>query len=311
MGNNYYVYVWYIVDTNEVFYVGKGKGDRYKNIYNRNKFFKNIYDTHICEPAIIYDNLSENEAFIKEIDMIKYYRENYPNYRLTNQTDGGEGSSGWKASEEFKLKQSITHKKQWEDSFFREKMIKIRTDENGIYKSQEFRRKISSIVKGVNNPNYNNRWNDSQKNHLSKVRKELGLAKGSNNPNSKSILCVETGETFKYITLALDKYGVKNETSMSTALNCMSKTCAGLHWVDIINHEEMVKSQCKRNEYLLRCYSSSLKWNPIVDLVNNVIFKNKKDMMLYLDVGKKIVNKLLKTESDRYVELKQYYESHI
>ena len=29
--NEYYVYEWFIVDTNEVFYVGKGKGNRYKD----------------------------------------------------------------------------------------------------------------------------------------------------------------------------------------------------------------------------------------------------------------------------------------
>ena len=33
--NEYYVYEWYNVDTNEVFYVGKGKKDRYKHIKNR------------------------------------------------------------------------------------------------------------------------------------------------------------------------------------------------------------------------------------------------------------------------------------
>ena len=31
------------------------------------------------------------------------------------------------------------------------------------------------------NPNYNNRWSSEQKEHLSKIRKELGLSKGSKN----------------------------------------------------------------------------------------------------------------------------------
>ena len=37
----FYVYEWYIVDTNEVIYVGKGTGNRYKQT-NRNKMFNDF-----------------------------------------------------------------------------------------------------------------------------------------------------------------------------------------------------------------------------------------------------------------------------
>ena len=42
----YYVYKWFLKDTGEVFYIGKGCGDRYKNTSKRNKKFKEIYNTN-------------------------------------------------------------------------------------------------------------------------------------------------------------------------------------------------------------------------------------------------------------------------
>lgn len=102
--NNYYIYEWFIVDTDEVFYVGKGKERRAETVLGRNKFFKDMYNTHNCNFRIKIDNLKEDEAFEYERALIKYYREHYPEYRLTNQTDGGEGVSGWKPDEEWKKK---------------------------------------------------------------------------------------------------------------------------------------------------------------------------------------------------------------
>ncbi len=49
MENKYYVYEWFIVSTDEVFYVGKGCGDRYKKLSGRNKFFMDMYRTHQCD----------------------------------------------------------------------------------------------------------------------------------------------------------------------------------------------------------------------------------------------------------------------
>ena len=41
--NIYYIYAWYFTNTNEIFYIGKGKGDRYKYVgTRRNEYFLNI-----------------------------------------------------------------------------------------------------------------------------------------------------------------------------------------------------------------------------------------------------------------------------
>jgi len=39
---------------------------------------------------------------------------------------------------------------------------------------------------GENNPNFNNKWNDKQKKHLSDIRKKSGFWKGENNPMYKN-----------------------------------------------------------------------------------------------------------------------------
>ena len=73
----YYVYEWYNNKNNEVFYVGKGTKSRYKAVKNRNKYFTNYYNKHKndCTVRKVYENLTEDEAYLKEIELISEYRE--------------------------------------------------------------------------------------------------------------------------------------------------------------------------------------------------------------------------------------------
>lgn len=63
---NFYVYEWFIKDTNEIFYVGKGCKNRYKETKRRNKIFKEFYEKFNCDVRIIkyFDN--EEDAFLLE-----------------------------------------------------------------------------------------------------------------------------------------------------------------------------------------------------------------------------------------------------
>lgn len=71
----YYVYKWYYKDSNKVFYVGKGSGNRYKNISKRNHVFKDIYTNNPlnCAVDIIAYFNTEEEAFKYEEELIAYY----------------------------------------------------------------------------------------------------------------------------------------------------------------------------------------------------------------------------------------------
>ena len=94
--NDFYIYEWYNIDTNEVFYVGKGRKNRYKNTTQRNKYFKNYYNKYKCNVRKVKVNLEENEAFNFEIELIAKYRE--VGQAKCNLTDGGEGSTFPKGS---------------------------------------------------------------------------------------------------------------------------------------------------------------------------------------------------------------------
>jgi hypothetical protein len=88
MENIYYVYEWYFIDTDNVFYVGKGKGRRYREQKDRNDKFKNYINKYKCNVRKVFENLTEDVAYQKEIELIAYYK----NIRQCkcNLTDGGD-----------------------------------------------------------------------------------------------------------------------------------------------------------------------------------------------------------------------------
>ena len=64
-----------------------------------------------------------------------------------------------------------THKELWQNKEYREKMIAIHADENGPYKSQEFRDKISQRTQGENNPMFGvHRYKENAPNRKQVIR---------------------------------------------------------------------------------------------------------------------------------------------
>ena len=59
----FYVYEWYNVNTEEIFYVGKGCGNRYKQVSKRNQLFKTYYENNECAVRIIRYFDLEQDAF--------------------------------------------------------------------------------------------------------------------------------------------------------------------------------------------------------------------------------------------------------
>ena len=280
--NEYYVYEWYNVDTNEVFYVGKGKKDRYKHIKNRNKFFIDYYNTHNCDVRKVYINLTEQQAFEKEIDLISYYK-NKTNFRLTNQTDGGEGMSGFVVSNEF-----------------REKMREIVSGANnpnyGHYWTEEQKQKarervLSRNYKGKNNPNYGNKWTEEQRNKASLKRKNNPKYVKENHGRAKKWIVLETGhiETLKE---NIKKY-----------ISTLPKISTSYHFVE---YSDNLLNKNERIKYLINILKECK-----IDIFireDGVFIYGKKNLIKELPYGIKKLNSKLKKKENINSQNHTYYE---
>ena len=106
----FYVYIHTRNDTDEVFYVGKGKEYRHIAIDNRNKHWNNVVAKHGFTAYILDSFEHESDAFAMERFLIASYKA--CGATLTNQTDGGEGMSGYSHTQESKHAISNTLKEQ-------------------------------------------------------------------------------------------------------------------------------------------------------------------------------------------------------
>lgn len=148
----YYVYAWYRKSTNEIFYIGKGKNNRYlETKQHRNDYFINTlnYYKDDCDVKILFNELDEETAFALERQLIQEYKEigqcqtnlheggsggNTGNYEVVSQKlkeyrathpltekqkevveKMHQSTKGRKQSDEHRLNESIAAKKSWED----------------------------------------------------------------------------------------------------------------------------------------------------------------------------------------------------
>jgi len=157
----YYTYA-YLRQDGTPYYIGKGKGDR---AYSKNRAIKPPKNEKIL---FLKQNLTEEEAFGHEKYMIAVLgRKDLGTGILRNRTDGGEGVSGMKHTDESKKKigKAFRGKK-----LTQEHVEKVRKAQKGRVSplrgstiSQEQREKIRKTMLGVK--------------HTAKRRKNQSLAK--------------------------------------------------------------------------------------------------------------------------------------
>ena len=74
--NKYYIYAWYYINTGEIFYIGKGCYDRWKDVVtSRNDYFKSIIEKEGENVTVkkLYENLCEKDAWDLERKLIHEY----------------------------------------------------------------------------------------------------------------------------------------------------------------------------------------------------------------------------------------------
>lgn len=69
----YYVY-GHTKANGDVFYVGKGSGKRLTHIARRGRYWRHVAKKHGVNPIVLAADLTEAEAFEKEIELIAYYK---------------------------------------------------------------------------------------------------------------------------------------------------------------------------------------------------------------------------------------------
>lgn len=195
--NEYYVYMWIRTDTNDPFYVGKGKGDRAYSFQSRNKYFKDVIkycnnnniDVCVC---ILHENLSEKEALEYECWYIDYFI-NECGYSLTNMTWGGDGGN----------KFSFLSEKEKEE--YRKKMSESCKGKNkGHRHTDESKRKMrenSPDYTGKNNPFYGKHHSEETKKILSQKTHQNNLGKHHSEEKKRKISESRKGIVFSDSTI--------------------------------------------------------------------------------------------------------------
>jgi hypothetical protein len=129
----YYIYQHRKADTNEIFYVGKGKCNRMHGTQGRNKHWKNTVNKHGYVAEKLFDGLDEELALLSEIEIIDIYKKR--GIKLVNITNGGEGISGHSYIRTDETKRKLSESKKgipgkFKSEHFTEEMRKTITEAN-------------------------------------------------------------------------------------------------------------------------------------------------------------------------------------
>lgn len=280
--NNYYIYVWIREDYNTIFYVGKGKDYRATCKQGRSEYFLNIVNSIPTRMEKIYDNLTEEQAFIMEKQTLckLVYEEGYSidiqgfnkikGKHLVNKTWGGEGSSGRRLTEEEK-------------------------------------RRLSEIKTGV--PNL--KLSDSMKKYY----------KTHDHPNAKKVVCLNTGVVYSSISNAEKETGACSSVisencngNASYAGKIMGEALVWMKYEDFLKAEEefikdklergkeVASKQGKENSFYGRQHSEETKQklsdNWTKEKVNNMINKQKCNRVYCVELQKEFISQ---GQASRYI----------
>ena len=165
----------------------------------------------------------------------------------------------------------------------------------------ETRKKISELVKGENNPNYNNKWSDEQKLNLSLKKK--GKKTGQENPRATKIIRIEDLKVYNTIKEASIDICAKNQIGITRCLKNNSFVANGFHYCiyDEFLYKKL-KDDLYRFDYLCKCCSKSKSIKYIADISNMKIL-NKSQFIKYIN---KTYNITTRTIRKNIEENKEY-----
>lgn len=258
MNNKHYLYQHIRLDTNEVFYIGigtKNKNDLkssfnsiiYRRAYSksgRNNIWKHITNKTNYKVYIVLESNDYEYIKQKEIEYISIYRKKSNGGTLSNLTNGGDGSVGYKMTDFQKKKLSDKLKLRKGSLHHRSKKVYVYKMNGSFYKMWESRRQCAlelGIDKGCIDQGIKNKitqcfgyvFKDRYLGeYISKVVKKRTKGVNILDPITNNILF-----TFDSVTEAA-KFLKSQSTNISKACKDKNKTVKGYKMEYIINTQE-------------------------------------------------------------------------
>lgn len=224
--------------------------------YKSSKYFNSAitkYGWDNFTHSILFEHLSEEEAKSKEIELIAKYKTNNNEFGY-NITPGGEGYSGndnpWfgkhhtietrkRISEKLK---GVPKDEDWKRKIAESNKGKIVTDE-----TKQKMKKPHYSIRGKNHPNYGIKLSQEQiekmvkasktPEAIEKMKRSKVWYSGKDNPNSKSVMCIETGIIYDTLSDAAKETGC-NITKISAVCHGNRNHTKGLHFKLVTNNSE-------------------------------------------------------------------------
>lgn len=121
---DFYVYLHRKATTGEIFYVGKGQGNRAWSHKSRSKYWQNLVAKHGYTIELAGSGLQEWYAFELEKELVALYgRKDTGDGALANLSDGGDGPAGRVVSDSQRAHHSKTIKANWADPIKKAKYL--------------------------------------------------------------------------------------------------------------------------------------------------------------------------------------------
>lgn len=184
-----------------------GKGNGYRRqpyIYNAIKKYGWLNIKH----EILYSGLSKEEAENKETELIAKYKSNQNAFGY-NIANGGNSTGTVSEKTKEKISNSLNGRPKEKPPW------------KGKHHSAETKMKLSNLRKGSKNPMYGKHVSDDTKAKMSDSHKDCSLC--------KSVICVETGETFKSASDAARKMNL-SQGNVSSVARGTRKHTKGYHF---------------------------------------------------------------------------------
>lgn len=227
-----YVYRHIRLDKKEPFYIGLGSDSNYSRAFqkkSRNKHWHNIVNISEYKIEIILDNLTFEEACLKEKEFIDLYgRKDKNKGSLVNWTDGGQGTLGWRHKVGYwkgKKLNEETCKKISEAA-------KLRTGEKNPFYGKKHSEKTKELIKASKlNSKLSEETRLKISESLSKSEKfknrELVLNFGKDNHKSKRVINTQTGEIYENLRIASE---ITNINYSKLRSYCQGKVKSKINW---------------------------------------------------------------------------------